>query len=109
MTKVVFLADKGHINGFKISGHSSMDCDDQEGKIVCSAVSSAAYMAANTVTDIIRADAEATADDGAMTLLVNEPCARTETVLKGLELHLKELTKQYPENIKIIYGGVKNA
>ncbi len=66
-------------------------------------------MAANTVTEIIRADAKATADDGEMTLLVNEPCERTGTVLKGLELHLKELSKQYPENIKIIYGGVKNA
>ena len=66
-------------------------------------------MAANSVTEIIGAKAEANADNGAMSLTVKEPCERTETVLKGLELHLTELSKQYPDNIKIIYGGVKNA
>ena len=66
-------------------------------------------MAANTVTEIIGAKADASADNGAMSLTVKEPCERTETVLKGLELHLTELSKQYPDNIKIIYGGVKNA
>ncbi len=66
-------------------------------------------MAANTVTEIIGANADANAENGAMSLVIKEPCERTETVLKGLELHLTELSKQYPENIKIIYGGVKNA
>ncbi len=66
-------------------------------------------MAANTITEIIGAKADANADNGAMSLTVKEPCERTETVLKGLELHLTELSKQYPDNIKIIYGGVKNA
>ncbi len=66
-------------------------------------------MAANTVTDIIGANADANVSDAEMMLLINEPCERTETVLKGLELHLTELAKQYPDNIKIIYGGVKNA
>ena len=66
-------------------------------------------MAANTVTEIIGSDADVNADSGAMSLLVKEPCERTVTVLKGLELHLTELSKQYPDNIKIIYGGVKNA
>lgn len=66
-------------------------------------------MAANTITEIIGAKADANADNGVMSLTVKEPCERTETVLKGLELHLTELSKQYPDNIKIIYGGVKNA
>ena len=107
MIRVKFLVGNRQLKGFQISGHAGFAENGED--IVCASVSSAAYMAANTVTDIIRADAEAAADDGAMTLLVNEPCERTETVLKGLELHLKELSKQYPENIKIIYGGVKNA
>ncbi len=77
--------------------------------VVCAAVSSAAYMAANSITDVIKADAKAEADDGKMILEVNNPDEKTEVMLKGLELHLTELSKQYPENIKIIYGGVKNA
>ena len=107
MIRVKFFVGNRQLKGFQISGHSGFAENGED--IVCASVSSAAYMAANTVTDIIRADAEAAADDGAMTLLVNEPCERTETVLKGLELHLTELSKQYPDNIKIIYGGVKNA
>ena len=93
--------------GFEIRGHA--DFADIGEDIVCASVSSAAFMAANTVTEIIGAKADANADNGAMTLKIHEPCERTETVLKGLELHLTELSKQYPDNIKIIYGGVKNA
>ncbi len=66
-------------------------------------------MAANTITDVIGANADAAAEDGAMSITLNQPDERAETVLKGLELHLTELSKQYPDNIKIIYGGVKNA
>ncbi len=75
--------------------------------VVCAAVSSAAYMAVNTVTEIIGADADASAGDGMMRVILNQTDGQTETVLRGLELHLTELSKQYPENIKIIYGGVK--
>jgi uncharacterized protein YsxB (DUF464 family) len=42
-----------------------------------------------------------------MRVTLSQPDEQTETVLRGLELHLTELSKQYPENIKIIYGGVK--
>ena len=107
MIRVKFFVGNRQLKGFQISGHA--DFAESGEDIVCASVSSAAYMAANTVTDIIGADADAAADDGTMTLTLNEPNERAETVLKGLELHLKELSKQYPENIKIIYGGVKNA
>ena len=107
MIKVRFSVGDRQLNGFEISGHALFA---ESGKdIICAAVSSAAYMAANTVTEIIRADAKAQAEDGAMVLTLNEPNTQTETVLRGLELHLTELSKQYPQHIKIIYGGVKNA
>ena len=77
--------------------------------IVCAAVSSAALMAANTITDVIGAPAKAEAESGSMFFYLNETNEKTEAVLRGLELHLTELSKQYPLNIKVIYGGVKNA
>ena len=77
--------------------------------IVCAAVSSAALMAANTVTEIIGAPARAEAESGSMFFHLNEANDNAESVLRGLELHLTELSKQYPKNIKVIYGGVKNA
>ncbi len=107
MIKVKFLIGDRQLKGFEISGHAMFA---ESGKdIICAAVSSAAYMAANTITDVIGANAEAAAEDGAMSVTLNQPDERAETVLKGLELHLTELSKQYPDNIKIIYGGVKNA
>ena len=107
MIKVRFSVGDRQLNGFEISGHALFA---ESGKdIICAAVSSAAYMAANTVTEIIRADAKAQAEDGAMVLTLNKPNTQAEMVLRGLELHLTELSKQYPQHIKIIYGGVKNA
>ena len=66
-------------------------------------------MAANTITEVIGADADAVAGDGTMSVTLNQPNEQAQAVLRGLELHLTELSKQYPQNIKIIYGGVKNA
>ena len=107
MTSVKFLADKKGIYGFYISGHSSVNCDDEVGKIVCSAVSSAAYMAANTVTEIIGDNANAVVNDGEMRFEVVNPSDCSVKVLEGLKLHLSELSNQYSNNIKI-YGGAKN-
>ena len=100
------MADENGIYGFSISGHSSQNCDDEIGKIVCSAVSSAAYMAANTITEIIGDKAEITVTDGFMTLSVKNPSKETVTVLMGLELHLKELSGQYSNNLRF-NGGAK--
>ena len=107
MIKVRFLIGNNQLHGFEIRGHANFA---ESGKdVVCASVSSAAYMAANTITDVICANADAVAGDGTMRLTLNQPDEQAQAVLKGLELHLTELSKQYPENIKIIYGGVKNA
>ena len=107
MIRVKFLIGNNRLTGFEIKGHAMFA---ESGKdVVCAAVSSAAYMAANTVTEIIGAKAKATAADGAMHFEVCEECDKCLAVLKGFELHMTELSKQYPQNIKVIYGGVKNA
>lgn len=50
MTTVTFLKSDDIICGFEISGHS--DFAEEGSDIVCAAISSAAYMTANTVTEI---------------------------------------------------------
>ena len=107
MTSVKFLADKKGLYGFEISGHSSRDCDDSAGKIVCAAVSSAAFMAANTITEVIGDKAEAFVDDALMVVKCENPNEQSITVLEGLKLHLTDLATQYSNNIKI-FGGAKN-
>ncbi len=106
MTSVKFLADSKGLYGFEISGHCSVNSDDEVGKTVCAAVSSAAYMAANTITEIIGDKANAFVDDAVMKITVNNPSDATLKVLEGLKLHLTELANQYSNNIKI-YGGAK--
>ena len=107
MTGVKFLADSKGLYGFEISGHSSQSCDDNGGKIVCAAVSSAAFMAANTITEIIGDKAEAIVDDALMVVRCENPSDKSKAVLEGLKLHLTELATQYSNNIKI-FGGAKN-
>ncbi len=106
MTSVKFLAEKEVLCGFEISGHSSFNEDDEIGKIVCAAISSACYMAANTITEIVGSSADIEVTDARMYLKLNNPLPEAVMVLKGLKLHLLELSKQYSNNIKI-FGGAK--
>lgn len=102
MTNVKFYHSKSDAPlGFTISGHA--DYDDYGSDIVCAAISSASLMAANTVTDIIGIDAYAFADDnGKLVLKVPEEDAnKSKDILLGLELHLKALAEQYPNNVTI--------
>lgn len=107
MTRVKFSADRKNLYGFEISGHASRDGDDETGKIVCAAVSSAAYMAANTVTDIIGDRADVFESDAELRFYVKNPTASTVQVLEGLRLHLEQLSGQYGNHIRII-GGAEN-
>ena len=102
MTKVKFLTDSQGIYGFSLYGHSSSDCDDDEGKIVCAAVSSAAYMTANTVSEIVGDDTAAVVDDALMEIEVNNISSQSRVVLEGFKLHITELSLQYPDKITII-------
>ncbi len=102
MTEVKFFSDGNTIIGFSISGHSSVNCDDEEGKLVCSAVSSAAYMTANTITDIIGDKADIKVSDAKLSLKVKKPNEKTVAVLEGLRLHLEQLSNEYKDRISIL-------
>ena len=90
----------GSPKGFTLKGHSGFG--ESGNDIVCAAVSSAAYLTANTITDVCGIDAEVCAEDGLMTLTVKKSDReRARDTLSGFELHIKELQKQYPANVKI--------
>lgn len=102
MVTVRLLTDSFGLNGFKIEGHCTTDYTDTEGKLVCAAVSSAALMAANTVTEIAGNKAQASAQDGEMLLKAKMPDEVSAAVLAGFKLHIEQLSKQYPKRIRII-------
>lgn len=107
MIEVEFYSGINGLCGFMVTGHS-MQSDDGE-DIICAFVSSACLMAANTITDVVGLDADAQSESGRMKLMILENAARAQDILKGLRLHLTELEKDYPENIKVINRRCNNA
>lgn len=83
---------------FTVKGHAGFA--EAGNDIVCAAVSSAAYMAANTITEILCVAAEAQVKDGYLRFSFSGSKAASD-VVRGLKLHLEELASQYPDRIKV--------
>jgi uncharacterized protein YsxB (DUF464 family) len=93
MTAVTFFRDGKQITGYEASGHT--DYSEAGSDIVCAAVSSALYMAANTLTEIVGARADVIVEDGYLKILLLDKIAQCQPVLRGLALHLNGLMEQY--------------
>ncbi|MBQ5591060.1 MAG: ribosomal-processing cysteine protease Prp [Clostridia bacterium] len=102
MTKFVLYSKKEHFIGYEVSGHSTNNQNDDEGRLVCSAVSSAVIMAANTITDVLNLNADVKVDDGYLKLTVLNPNEESDVIIKGLQLHICELAKEHKGKIQII-------
>ena len=84
MIKVEFFGTDP-IYGFHIMGHSDMNPEGPE--VLCAAVSSAAYMTANTVTDVI----------GLKPILLN----------KDGNMYLKVKTEQEAKRCRVLFNGLR--
>ena len=103
MTTAKFLFSDETVISFEVSGHSG--AGEFGSDIVCSAVSSAIYMAANTIIEIMKLNPEAEVRDGYFKFTMNVDDARkSKTITDGLYLHLSELQGQYPNNLKLERG-----
>ena len=105
MIKVKFYLSDKLIKGFEISGHSGSA--DKGEDIICASVSSAAYMAANTVTDVLFIKSCVKEHDGKMKLIIKEELSEAQPILKGLRLHLESLAGDYPKNIKVTTSQIR--
>ncbi len=105
MTTVTFLESGNLITGFIISGHSGFAEEDSD--IVCAAISSAAIMTANTITDIYKIKANVTERDGYLSIKMSpKEAENVSEILQGLQLHLNFLSEQYPKYIKLKFSEV---
>ena len=100
MIRVRFHTADDKILGFTLDGHAGAGVSGQD--IVCAAVSSAAYMTANTVTEIVGAAADITVDDGYMRMVVTDRLDRCQDILSGFRLHLEALQDQYPNRVHLM-------
>ena len=105
MIKVEFFGTSP-VLGFSIKGHSGYS--EYGSDIVCAAVSSVAYMAANTITEILNIEPlELYENDGEMKLKLDESSAQAcSVVLDGLVLHLRSLSEEYKKYIKVTISEV---
>ena len=104
MIEAIFTVTDKVIQCFEISGHS--DYSEEGSDIICAAVSSAAYMTANTLTEVLTEvqslAAEITEQDGLMKVSLSPKDAKAaEIVLNGFLLHLNALSEQYKDYIKV--------
>ena len=99
MIRATFYIRNNQPEGFVIDGHSGYAESGHD--IICAAVSSAVYMAVNTITEILGADITADVDDGYMKIMLCSSSATATDILKGLQLHLTELAKDNPDFIEI--------
>ena len=90
------------LEGFILWGHGTESTKDIEGRIVCAAVSSAVYMTANTLSEIVGAEISAEDDGEIMNISVLSKVDECQITLQGLKLHLEELSKDYSNKITII-------
>lgn len=87
-----------------MSGHAGFGADGRD--IVCAAVSSAAYLTVNTITDVLALSPLLLYEaDGEMRLMMEEKDAPAcRTIFCGLKLHLTNLEEQYPQNLRVNYN-----
>ena len=100
MIRAVFRERADALVGFEIRGHAGYAEAGRD--IVCAAVSSAAYLTANCVTDTFGVRADANEANGVLTLTLREDSDIASGLIKGLRAHLEALAEQYPDCIKII-------
>ena len=100
MIKATFRLTDDQIKGFTLCGHAGLGTAGND--ILCAAVSSAAYMPANTLTEICGAKADIAVNDGMMSLTLTETDDTIQTILEGFLLHLNELREQYPKRIQVL-------
>ena len=99
MTRATFYIRNNQPCGFVIDGHSGYADAGQD--IICAAISSAAYLTVNTITEIIGESIEADVKDGYMKIMLGSTSKAATDILKGLQLHLTELAKDNPDFIEI--------
>lgn len=98
MVKASFCIREDSVS-FTIKGHSGFS--EEGSDIVCAAVSSAAYMTVNTITEILGVKGNVKVKDGYLQFKFSGNNAARD-IVKGLHLHLEELSRDYPDYVTVI-------
>ena len=109
MIKIDFLVLKsGELVGFEISGHANYANHGKD--IICAAVSSTAYMTINSISELLKIDAEIRINEKHGYMYLSVPysdCKTCELILKSFKMHMLLMEESYPDNINVNYVEVE--
>lgn len=106
MIKAVFYKKNGCLSGFSLSGHAGYA---ESGKdIVCAAVSSAAELTCNTITDYFNdEEAEVVVGTDRLTLTMKgNSCEYSEMMIRSFINHLEFISAEFKNSINISYKEI---
>lgn len=105
MTRIEIFRKNGSIFGYRAIGHSGYS--EQGSDIVCAAISTALQMTLISLQEVLKLKPHVEIDEeGMMLVKLTEQdiktCKEVYIVLDAMYIFLKELSKQYPKNIKLV-------
>lgn len=93
--------DGNSIKGFSVIGHSGYA--DAGNDIVCASVSSAVMLTVNTAAEFFGIELDISIDEGDIRCEVKEISENSDRLLNSLKAHLCEVSKEFPNNLKVTY------
>ncbi|MFA6939691.1 MAG: ribosomal-processing cysteine protease Prp [Clostridiaceae bacterium] len=104
MIKAAFKKSKDKILAFDITGHA--DFDDYDRDIVCSGVSAVSQTIVIGITEVLKAHAFVSAEEGNLSLNLykssKEDIDKCQTLLETMKLGLISMEKGYGDYINVI-------
>lgn len=106
MLSAKFFEAAGLLTGCTVRGHADYTARDRRGQILCAAVSSAAELTCNTLTEILgvplRVDsAPGEGEENFLSFALLAPDAQQSRLLEGLRLHLRNLAEDYEGMLQV--------
>ncbi|MDY3052000.1 MAG: ribosomal-processing cysteine protease Prp [Ndongobacter sp.] len=114
MISVTLFKEGDNVIGYRLTGHADQGPNGQD--IVCAGVSTLSIAALNTLTDVCRLSefVHYEVRDGFLSVHLNssklsaQEMHDAQIALRGMELAMIDLAKQYPKAIKITYKEVSH-
>lgn len=103
MTLIEFSESNNNVVTFKINGHTETDIFGKD--IVCASISATVLMVINGLVEIKKVkELNYKIEEGYvlcdLTNVSNEDILKSQDLLKSLKLFLKQISKDYPKNVK---------
>ncbi|MDR0883786.1 MAG: ribosomal-processing cysteine protease Prp [Oscillospiraceae bacterium] len=99
MIRATFVRQGERIASVTISGHALPPEREDTYDLVCASVSSAVFMAANTLTAFV-GDCTIAEEENCIRIQVDSNSVAAQSILQGLWLHLDQIAEQYPRFVR---------